>query len=69
MVHLHNGSSVLLWHDLWNGSVKNLQFPELFSYTTRSTITVKQIMDLDNISDIFQLPLSEIAFQQYLQLR
>jgi hypothetical protein len=68
MVHLNNGSSILLWHDLWNGSVRNLQFPELFSYSTRSTIIVKQILELDNISDNFQLPLSEVAFQQYLQL-
>jgi hypothetical protein len=68
MVHLNNGSSVLLWQDLWNGSVRFLQFSELFSYTTRSAITVKQILELATISDIFQLPLSEVAFQRYLQL-
>jgi hypothetical protein len=65
MVHLNNGSSVLLWQDLWNESVRNLQFLEVFSYTTKSAITVKQILEIDTLSDIFQLPLSEVAYQQY----
>jgi hypothetical protein len=47
MVHLNNGSSVLLWQDLWNESVRNLQFLEVFSYTTKSAITVKQILEID----------------------
>jgi hypothetical protein len=63
MAHLNNGSSVLLWQDLWNGSVRSVQFPELFSYTTKTAISVGETLELDTLSDIFQLPLSETAYQ------
>jgi hypothetical protein len=53
IVHLNNGSSVLLWHDLWNGSVRSMQFPKLFSYTTKTAISVGETLELDTVSDIF----------------
>jgi hypothetical protein len=46
MVHLNNGSSVLLWQDLWNGSFRSLQFLELFSYTIKTAISVGETLEL-----------------------
>jgi hypothetical protein len=49
-------------------SLRRLDSAELFSFTTESRITVRQASDMDHIYDMFQLPMAEIAFQQYLQL-
>jgi hypothetical protein len=67
MVHLNNGWSVAM-AGFVEWSVRSLQFPELFSYTTKIAILVGETLELDTLSDIFQLPLSETAYQQYLQL-
>jgi hypothetical protein len=68
MVQLQEGSTVLLWHDMWNNSVRVLHSAELFSYTTQSNMSVHKAKELENLHEIFQLPLSDVAFQQYLAL-
>jgi urate oxidase len=68
MVQLQEGSIVLLWHDMWNSSIKSLHSAELFSDTTQSNITVQQAKEMENLHDMFQLPMSNEAFQQYLNL-
>jgi hypothetical protein len=68
MVQLQEGSIVLLWHDMWNSSIKSLYSTELFSDTTQINITVQQAKEMENLHDMFQLPMSNEAFQQYLNL-
>jgi hypothetical protein len=63
MVNLKNGSIVLMWHDMWNNRVRDLQLAKLFSYTYRNNIAVQHATKLENLHDIFQLPMSE-AFKQ-----
>jgi hypothetical protein len=46
-------------------NVRRLSSAELFSFTTDIRIRVSQALHLDQIHDMFQLPMSEIAFQQY----
>jgi hypothetical protein len=45
-----------------------LHSAELYSFTTKKTTTVRKARDMENLHDIFQLPMTEIAFQQYLLL-
>jgi hypothetical protein len=45
-----------------------MQAIELFSFTTKSIITVQQAVEMENLHDIFQLPLSEEAYHQYILL-
>jgi hypothetical protein len=59
LVQLKNGSSASLWEDMWNNK---------FSYTSRINITVERAKLLDNLHDIFQIPLSAKAYQQYTLL-
>jgi hypothetical protein len=67
MVHLQSGSTVLLWDDMWNNKARRINSAELISFTTISRITVRQAYDMDQIHDMFQLPMSEI-FWQYILL-
>jgi hypothetical protein len=66
---LQHGSSILMWHDLWDNKVRSIHMPELFSYTLKPGIYVQHVMELDNLHSIFQLPLSEEAYQQFMTLQ
>jgi hypothetical protein len=69
MTQLQNGSIVLLYQDMWNSRVRSLHSPELFSYMTQQNITMQEAKEMENLYNIFQLPMSDEAFLQYLHLR
>jgi hypothetical protein len=68
MVKLNDGASAYMWQDLWNWIVQKEAYPELFSFTTKSEITVQQAQEVGQLYEIFQLPLTSEAFQQYTML-
>jgi hypothetical protein len=37
-VQVENGTSTSLWFDMWSSKIRNVQYPELFSYAMRSSI-------------------------------
>jgi hypothetical protein len=41
---LQQGSSVLMWHDMWDNKVKRIHMPELFSYTHKPEISVEEVL-------------------------
>ena len=59
-----SGMSVYFWHD----SCLNLQFPRLFSFAKNPQISVSSAAQLEYFEDMFNLPLSNQAFQEFLQL-
>jgi hypothetical protein len=59
------GDSILFWHDMWNECVPKLTYPHLFSFTTMENIILSSVLQHDNLYQIFRLPLSEEAFEQY----
>jgi hypothetical protein len=61
MVETKNGSMVSMRH----GKVRVMEFLELYSFTTKSTITVSKAKTLEDLHEIFQLPLSNEAFHYY----
>jgi hypothetical protein len=64
-VQIKDGLTVSMWHDMWEGKVRMLEFPEFLSFSINSTITVSKAKSSEELHEIFQLPLSTEAFQQY----
>lgn len=65
---IQSGSSVLFWDDLWNGDVRKLKFPELFSQTMVRWESVSSFANLV-LEDSFNLPLNAESYIQFLQLQ
>lgn len=63
-----DGISCLLWDDCWNGQPLKLSFPELFSFTSKPSISLHQAALLNDISSLFNLPLLVQAFEQFHQI-
>jgi hypothetical protein len=68
MVRVENGSTVFVWHDLWANKVRSYESTELFSFSVRQDISLLETDRIDNLHDLFQLPLSGTAYQQFLLL-
>jgi hypothetical protein len=68
MVQVQDGSSVLMWQDLWNCKVRMMESLELYSFTIKSNISLSEANGMVDFHEIFQLPLSQEAFQQYRDL-
>jgi hypothetical protein len=62
------GDSISFWQDMWNGKVLKLTYPQLFSFTFMEQISLSSVLHQENFHDIFQLPLSEEAYDQYCEL-
>jgi hypothetical protein len=48
--------------------VLRLQFPHLHSFVINKNLTVKVAMEQDHLQDLFHLPLSEEAYDQFNEL-
>jgi hypothetical protein len=67
-VVIQDGRTCNFWEDVWNSQAPKLNFPELFSYAKRGTVTFQKVKAQDNLWHLFQLPLSTTAFAQHTQL-
>lgn len=63
-----NGHTALFWTDLWNGHLLNYQHPQLHSFVKSNKQTVEQVCQAPNFQDLFNLPLSVQAYDQYQQV-
>ena len=63
-----DGSSVLFWEDRWANEVLALKYPCLFSFVRNPRITVKSVIEADDLYSLFTLPLSEQAYNQLQNL-
>jgi len=68
MATIRSGSSCFFWLDNWNGFSFSSMMPELFSFVKNKYFTVQQVVNLSEPQDLFHLPLSEEAFEQFTQL-
>lgn len=64
-----DGSTVLFWEDLWFDNVFSHEYPRLFSFAKDHHISVKRSMEAEYLDDLFNLPLSYQAFQEYQLLQ
>lgn len=61
-VTVQNGSTCFLWQDLWSDQILDQAYPELHSYAITNSTTVRATHQLNEIHDLFHLPLSKEAF-------
>ena len=62
------GASALFWHDLWSESCLSHKFPHLYSFARNLDVTVRYAAQREYLEDLFHLPLSREAYQEFLQL-
>ena len=58
----------LLWEDNWLDGTAKQKFPELHSFNKNDQISVNKASSSEHHSHFFNLPLSEVAFQQFQNL-
>jgi hypothetical protein len=63
-----NARTILFWEDLWNKGIPAQQYPELFSFAYNSKLTIKEAKQKSHLLEIFHLPLSVQAYEQYLEI-
>jgi hypothetical protein len=62
-------STILFWSDVWNDHLLQQKFPRLYSLAKNKSISVVGFLQNDSLEAQFHLPLSDQAFQEYLQLQ
>ena len=68
-VNLHDGMTCLLWTDMWQDIILEINFPELYSFAKNKRITLSEARNSDSLQSLFHLPLFEEAFPQFPQLQ
>jgi hypothetical protein len=63
-----NERTILFWEDLWNKGIPTQQYPELFSFACNTKLSIKEAKQKEHLLEMFQLPLSVQAYEQYLEL-
>ena len=67
-VLIRNGQTCQLWEDNWSDIPAKLKFPEIFSFTKNKIISVSKAKDQIQFSQLFHLPLSDLAHSQMINL-
>jgi hypothetical protein len=67
-VQLGTGDTILFWSDMWNGRIMKISFAQLYSFALKENIIVKEVIEQDNLQDIFHLPLFEETYEQCCEL-
>ena len=67
-VKINNGESCILWMDKWLDETLRNKYPELFSFAKNPLISVNKAKQQDQLTQLFHLPLTEIAFLQIQSL-
>jgi hypothetical protein len=57
-----------LWDDLWHGQILKLLYPQLHSFAINDEITLKGALSHASIQELFHLPLSKEAYEQFCDL-
>ena len=64
---VQDGKSCLFWEDLWNNKVRALVYPRIYSFARNSNLSVLMFFTSD-LPQLFALPQSKQAFQEYLAM-
>ena len=66
---LGTSNTIVFWQDNWgHGSIRD-KFPELFSFSTKDNLTIKDFLQAPDMVENFILPLSSQAHQQFQELQ
>ena len=60
-----DGSTFLLWNDVWNDSFLKHEFPRLFSYAKKHNQSLFQYLQNQDMAENFHMPISVAAMEEY----
>lgn len=63
-----DGKTIGFWQEAWDEIPKSQLWPHLYSFSKQQQISLHEIVHTEDMSDHFHLPLSEEAYEEYLQL-
>jgi hypothetical protein len=55
ILSIANGSSCLLWDDLWAGKVPRLDFPKLFCFAKKPSLSLSVARSKTNVGSLFNI--------------
>ena len=64
-VQVHDGDSALFWSDVWFGQPLKLKYPRLFSFAMDANLSVRDVLNASDRSQLFHLPLSQQAYEEF----
>jgi hypothetical protein len=64
-----DGTTVLFWSDIWNDHLLQDKFPRFFSFAKNKLISVAKFLGTTQMEELFHLPLSNEAWQEYQALQ
>ena len=67
--NIGDGKSVFLWTDLWHNSCLYQRMPHLVTYAKKYDTTVHDVVNQEALEDLFHLPLSQQAFNEFQELQ
>lgn len=59
-----NGLSTSLWDDNWTREVLSLKYPNMASFISAPSLSVKEVFEAPDLSSLFNLPLSSEALSE-----
>ena len=68
-VQVNIGLTCQFWKDKWETEIWRNKFPQAFSFAKDKQINVRKAFIIDDIINLFNLPLSQIAFQQIQEIQ
>jgi hypothetical protein len=66
---VNNGDSCFFWKDKWSTQALDEQFPHAYSFAKNKHISVKNAFSEGEFTELFALPLSQVAFDQVLSIQ
>ena len=64
-----DGSIVLFWEDLCSSGVLAVKYPCLFSFAKAQRISVKSVVEAEDLASLFALPLSSQAYDELQDMK
>src|SRR6266540_4000229 len=67
--NLGRGETVQVWDDLWADSVLSTKYNSLYAYVKNPRISVQNMLATTDIISMFNLPLSQQVFAEFMQFQ
>ena len=68
MVNVFSGKTCLFWDDLWLNRVPKHHYPHLYSFAKAVDISLFGALQVSGPDELFNLPLSQVAASQLVEL-
>jgi len=68
-IQIKDGRTCLLWQDNWQTTQLSQAFPQAFSFAKNKFISVQKAFSTEDLTGLFNLPLSQTAFNQLTEIQ